>query len=249
MITNKDNLTLIFVHACGVGNWMWYKQKDYFSNFSCMFIELPEHGNNYNIQPFSVKSAIKMINKAVRSAPGEVILIGHEMGARLILNYLVEYTNDKVKKIVLSSTMIKTVKEGLFHKILPSKIIEKEFEKKNKNLQNIDFIKKTLDYYGVEEKYKEYYLNDMTRYKPRQLIKIIQEGLLKKLPLNLFIDNDIPALILVGEKETNANRLSAKLLSEYFSNSELIIVDNSTDNHIRTNSMVFNDRVKNFILT
>ncbi|MCB5003691.1 mutanobactin A biosynthesis alpha/beta hydrolase MubM, partial [Streptococcus mutans] len=94
-----------------------------------------------------------------------------------------------------------------------------------------------------------YYLNDMKRYKPRQLIKIIQEGLLKKLPLNLFIDNDIPALILVGEKETNANRLSAKLLSEYFSNSELIIVDNSTDNHIRTNSMVFNDRVKNFILT
>ena len=129
------------------------------------------------------------------------------------------------------------------------KIIEKEFEKKNKNLQNIDFIKKTLDYYGVEEEYKDYYLNDMKRYKPRQLIKIIQEGLLKKLPLNLFIDNDIPALILVGEKETNANRLSAKLLSEYFSNSELIIVDNSTDNHIRTNSMVFNDRVKNFILT
>ena len=37
MITSKDNLTLIFVHACGVGNWMWYKQKDYFSNFSCMF--------------------------------------------------------------------------------------------------------------------------------------------------------------------------------------------------------------------
>lgn len=249
MVANKDNMTLIFVHACGVGNWMWYKQREYFSSFSCKFIELPEHGDNFNIQPFSVKSAIKQIDTTVRCSPGEVVLIGHEMGARLILNYLAEYTNDKVKKIVLSSTMVKTVKEGMFHRILPAKIIEKEFEKKNKNLQNRDFIKKTLAYYGVEEAYKDNYINDMTRYKPRQLVKIIQEGLLKKLPLNLLVENNTPALILVGENETKANKLSAKMLSEHFFNSKLVVVENSSDNHVRTNSIVFNESVKNFILT
>lgn len=89
----------------------------------------------------------------------------------------------------------------------------------------------------------------MTRYKPRQLVKIIQEGLLKKLPLNLLVENNTPALILVGENETKANKLSAKMLSEHFFNSKLVVVENSSDNHVRTNSIVFNESVKNFILT
>ncbi|SBO17138.1 alpha/beta fold hydrolase [Carnobacterium divergens] len=240
--------TLIFIHACGVGKWMWYKQKEHFSKFPCLFVELPEHGDNFEMQPFSVNNSVKIIRKTVKNAENEVVLIGHEMGARMILNYLNEYGNEKVSKIVLSSTMIKTVKEGILHKILPSKVIEKEFEKKERNLKKSEFVKKTIDYYGVDEEYSSHYLQDMSRYKPKQLMKLIQEGLLKKISLKPFLNCQIDALIVVGDKETTANIKSAKMLDTYFSNGQLMIVEDATDTHIRTKDYIFNSAVENFIM-
>lgn len=86
------------------------------------FLDMQEHGLNLNQGRFTIENSVNSIIEIIENSTKEkkAILIGHEMGARIVLS-LLNKREDLVKKAILSGIMIKSVKEALFHKILPKK--------------------------------------------------------------------------------------------------------------------------------
>lgn len=245
---NKEGETIIFIHACGVSSWMWYGQKCFMEEYRCIFLDMQEHGLNLNQGRFTIENSVNSIIEIIENSTKEkkAILIGHEMGARIVLS-LLNKREDLVKKAILSGIMIKSVKEALFHKILPKKIILNEFNKKYAKLQNPDFQITACKAYGVSEEYRSNYLEDMFNYNPEKLVELITEGLIKDISLKGIERIELPVLVIVGAEDLKANIQSTIKLTKLIPNSIGFLVKNANQNLPRTNAEVFNKTIVSFL--
>lgn len=110
MEDKKSDKTIIFITGAGVGKWMWACQSDL--PYNLVTFDLPGHGENAHVDFESIAQTSDEIIEILNDLKLEkVVLIGHSIGAQIIL-YMLEHKHQYIDKAVVIS--------GLNH---PSKMI------------------------------------------------------------------------------------------------------------------------------
>jgi len=79
---------LLFVHGFACAKEDWQGQFDHLSaSHRCVALDLPGHGESTRVQACSMPQLAQAVN-AVRAeaAPGPVVLVGHSLGVRIIID-------------------------------------------------------------------------------------------------------------------------------------------------------------------
>lgn len=99
----EDNKELIiFLHSNLLSNWIWKNQRTSFEDYHCIYLDLPNHGNSYFFNDFSIKNSGELIKDLIgeksslrksnpRSKVKKVHLIGVSVGGQIILYLLAKY--------------------------------------------------------------------------------------------------------------------------------------------------------------
>ena len=98
--SSKD--LIIFIHSNLLSNWIWKNQRNSFENYHCIYLDLPNHGNSYFDDGFSIEKSGELIKDLIeeKSTPKnlnsdtktkKVHLIGVSVGGQIILYLLAKY--------------------------------------------------------------------------------------------------------------------------------------------------------------
>lgn len=84
---DKSGPLMLFLHGGGVSSWMWEKQVQYFTNYHCVTVDLPGHGNHAHNERFTIEeSAVQLVDFIKKFAnEKEVIAIGFSLGAQVLI--------------------------------------------------------------------------------------------------------------------------------------------------------------------
>lgn len=87
---DKNAPLIVFLHGGGVSSWMWDEQIQYFSNFHCITIDLPEQGASKYTENFAIPLSAEKVNEIIeKKANGKkVIVVGFSLGAQIIIQML-----------------------------------------------------------------------------------------------------------------------------------------------------------------
>ncbi|MFZ7103150.1 MAG: alpha/beta fold hydrolase [Peptococcaceae bacterium] len=107
---NKGAPTIIFIHGGGVSSWIWKKQLEYFKDYHCLALDLPEHGKSINAGQISIQdSALQIAEIIEKYANGsKAHLIGHSLGAKVIVE-LLSCRPELVDHAIIASALFRPV--------------------------------------------------------------------------------------------------------------------------------------------
>lgn len=215
---NKEAPLMVFLHGGGISSWMWDKQIDYFSNYHCMTVDLPEHGSNKHVGHFSIEhSAHQVIDLIERVAHGkEVIVIGFSLGAQVLVKIL-SMKRDLVDYAIINSALVKPSKLGI--KLAPLLMTMTYPFIKNKV-----FAKQQANALYIHEDYFDKYYKDSSQMQKETLIRLLKENMSFELP-SKFGEATGKILVTVGEKEQLIMQNSALTLVNSHPNCSGITID------------------------
>lgn len=201
---DKNGPLLVFLHAGGVGGWMWEEQVRYFQKgFHCVVPDLPEHGVNVGSQPFSIKGCAEEVRELVTAtANGQpVILVGFSLGAQVVIQLLSMYP-DVADYAMINSALVRP-DPSLLRLLTPvmqvsHPLIKREWFAK---LQA-----KTLQI--PEEDFPKYYA-DSSQMSEETLLRITRENMQFAIPEG-FARARAKVLVTVGDKEKKMMKESAR---------------------------------------
>lgn len=214
---NERGPLLVFLHGGGVGSWMWKKQIDYFKEYDVVTVDLPEHGENRHIKPFSIKSSAHEISSSIKKLANnkKVNVVGFSLGAQVLVEMLSKGIARIDYAIIISAlvTPSKLIKWMIKPSVLMSSPLMKSRLFARIQARAL-FIGETMfDAYFQETKLME----------AASLIRILEENMSYTLPEG-YHQSRANILVVVGEKERRMMRQSAKQLIEIHPNSEGLIV-------------------------
>ena len=221
-IGEENSKIILFIHTKLLDKWIWKKQKEnyneYFNEYHCIFLDLPNHGDSKSDEEFSIKSSADKIsefikdlidNKKIESI--NVVALG--IGGSIAIEIINE--NPKIiDNLIISGLEIADFEESESESVV-NRLAKTQSEYLNEKPDT--FITKAyLRYFGIK---KEHY-NDMERILDRSIKeekKIAFESLNYTIPENLKNNNEIiekdNILIIYGSKEDLNSTKSAIRLS------------------------------------
>lgn len=210
---------MVFLHGGGVSSWMWSKQIQYFTQYHCLTIDLPEQGKSTNSETFSIKSSALKINNLLRTIAKdkEIIAIGFSLGAQVIIEML-SMENNVINYAVINSALTKPSP-------LIAKLIRPTIKLTYPLLKIKTFAKlQAKELYITEDHFKTYY-DESSSMKLDTLVRILEENMLYTVR-NDFENSTSKILVTVGEKEKSMMKKSAKHIVSLNSNCTGIVIPN-----------------------
>ncbi len=201
----SNNETIVFLHGDGIASWMWDKQVEYFNDYHCIVVDLPEHGKSAGIKPFTVKGTAEMIIDIIkeRAHGGKAHLVGISLGAQVIVQIL-STAPEVVDHAVISGTLVRTAPPSETFLKLLDHLIEIYIPVKNNNL----YINSYLRSYNIPRDLYGKFRESTYLIEQDSSDRIIRENMLFKMPEGLENAN-VPVLVMIGEKEYNIIKESA----------------------------------------
>jgi pimeloyl-ACP methyl ester carboxylesterase len=101
----KDAPCVVFVHGAGMAGWMWKKQIESISSLRTIAVDLPDHGLD-RTTPFMGIELVADELAALISAccpEGKARLVGHSLGARVVLEALARHPACAASAVVSSA--------------------------------------------------------------------------------------------------------------------------------------------------
>jgi pimeloyl-ACP methyl ester carboxylesterase len=216
---DKNAPLMLFLHGGGVSGWMWDKQVQYFKHYYCIVPDLPQHGQNKDGSPFSIKSsAEELITLIEEKAKGKTVIgIGFSLGSQVLLQIL-SMKPDLIDFAIINSALIRP-NPYIRKWIRPTVKLSFPFIKKRwfSKLQA-----KTL--YIGEDDFEKYY-EESCQMELDALVRILEENMSFTIP-DGFSKASGKILVTVGEKEKAMMKKSAKDITEATPNSTGIIIPN-----------------------
>ena len=237
---NKDATLMVFLHGGGVSSWMWEKQIQYFTDYHCVSVDLPEQGRSDRKTKFSIPwSAEKIIELIEEIENGKkIVLIGFSLGAQVAIQILSE-NPDLIDYAILNSAL---VRPSPITKILIKPSIKLTYPLiKNKTFSKLQA--KTL-YLGKE--FFDVYYQESSQMKSGTLVRILEENMSFALPNDLKKARG-KILVTVGEKEKSIMKKSAFDIVGNNPNSTGIIIPNVGHGISLANPDYFNKMVEKWI--
>lgn len=215
--TSENNMeTIMFIHSENMAGWMWDEQVKALNDYHCIIPDLLEHGQSKDVQQFNIIDAADKLILLIkdRTHDGKAHLVGMSMGAQIILEIL-NKAPEVVDHALISGALINSnPQDETFLKLL-NYIIRKYIPVKNDNLSIGSYIRS----YHMPRNYRKNY-RESTRIIPQDTAeRIIRENILFEMPSNLA-SVDVPVLVMVGEKDYNVIKESARDLVNTLPNCE-----------------------------
>ncbi|WP_210468742.1 alpha/beta fold hydrolase [Sporosarcina sp. 6E9] len=237
---DKNAPLMVFLHGGGVSSWMWDKQIQYFSNYHCMTIDLPEHGASKHTENFTIQFSAEKINELIEEIANgkKVIVIGFSLGAQIAIQMLsinpslIDYAFINSALVRPNSILRKMIKPSI--KLTYPLVKVRSFSK----LQA-----KTL---FIDEEYFETYYRESTQMKSDTLIRILEENMSFEIP-NDFKKVESKILVTVGEKEKSVMKNSAIEIVSSNSSCTGIIIPNAGHGISLANPDFFNQMIGKWI--
>ncbi|MBU0928987.1 MAG: alpha/beta hydrolase [Spirochaetes bacterium] len=101
----RDAPAVIFVHGAGIAGWMWKKQVEALPSLRKLVIDLPDHGLDRGTAFGSIESAADELAALVadRCPGGKAHLVGHSLGAKIVLETLARRPSCALSAVVSSA--------------------------------------------------------------------------------------------------------------------------------------------------
>nr|WP_302578018.1 alpha/beta hydrolase [Methanobrevibacter arboriphilus] len=185
----SNNEIIVFIHSNLLSNWIWINQRDYFKDFHCIYLDLPNHGNSYFANEFSIETSSKIIKELIQEKAYDsrnnnkikkVNLVGVSLGGQIALYLLSKYPALVDNVIVSGVNLYEDPKEDDFNNVVSMMNIFKMDildKKPNKFL-----IKALLAEYGLEKKYYEFIKESNEKISIESFNSITKESLKFKIP-------------------------------------------------------------------
>jgi pimeloyl-ACP methyl ester carboxylesterase len=101
----KDARCVVFVHGAGMAGWMWKKQLDSVASLRTIVVDLPDHGLDRATPFMSIESVADELAALVseRCPEGKACLVGHSLGAKVVLEMLARHPECAASAVVSSA--------------------------------------------------------------------------------------------------------------------------------------------------
>lgn len=201
---NKNNKTIVFIHGGGISSWMWSKQLEYFSDYHCIIVDLPEHGFSNNAGNISIEESAKLIADIIKNyaKDGKAHVIGHSLGAKVVVS-LLGSCPEIIDHAVVASAIYRAMP---FQRITHNMAVYKLTVSMMRIDWMMDYTIKQFNF--SDEIDKENFKGDIKGYTAERLYRIYDE-----VYQNLTLSEElykvkVPTLVICGEKEIKAMRQS-----------------------------------------
>jgi pimeloyl-ACP methyl ester carboxylesterase len=199
---NLSGQLIIFINGAGMGPWMWKNQIEYFKDKKCIVFDLPGHGENKDIEFISIKNCQELVSQIVlnESESKEAVVIGHSIGAQILMSML-EHNQEIVSKGIIISGLNEQMKFVNFM-LKPLVSVSMPLVKLRW------FAKIQSNQLSIPNHMFDDYYNDSIKVSRETLYKVLYEN------SNFVFENRSnftkPVLILVGENEKRVMKKSAR---------------------------------------
>ncbi|WP_438298436.1 alpha/beta fold hydrolase [Sporosarcina sp. FA15] len=237
---DKNAPLMVFLHGGGVSSWMWDKQIQYFSNYHCITIDLPEQGASKYTENFTIQLSAEIVNELIeKKANGKkVIVIGFSLGAQITIQML-SFNTNLIDYAFINSALVRP--NSFVRKMIRPSIKLTFPLVKIKSFSKLQA--KTL---YIDEEYFETYYKESTQMKSDTLIRILEENMSFEIP-NDFKKAVGKILVTVGEKEKAVMKKSAIDIVSNNSNCTGIIIPNAGHGISLVNPDFFNQMIGKWI--
>ncbi len=185
-----------------MGGWSWEPVVERLPHYHCLVPDLPEHGQSLIEGPFSIADAARRMIALVddRAHGGHAHLIGVSLGGQIALE-MMSVAPKIVDRAVISGTLVRPVRGRWLTNLLMRAYMP---------FRRLDFlIRANQRSLGVPNRYLPQFREDTRNLSADALGRIFSENANFRVPYGLrFVD--VPTLVLVGERELEATRLSAR---------------------------------------
>ncbi len=236
---NKNNKTIVFIHGGGISSWMWRKQLDYFSNYHCITVDLPEHGFSNNAGNISIEESAKLITDIIKNyaKDGKAHVIGHSLGAKVVVSLLGSYP-EIIDHAVAASAIYRPMPfQRITHNMPVYKLTV--------SMMRIDWMMSyTIKQFNFSDEIdKENFKEDIKGYTAEGLYRIYDEVYQNlTLPKELY-KVKVPTLVICGEKEIKAMRQSVLDIASALPVSKGIFIKGALHNYPWVMHDAFNNAV------
>ncbi|WP_438311910.1 alpha/beta fold hydrolase [Sporosarcina sp. FA9] len=237
---DKNAPLMVFLHGGGVSSWMWDKQIQYFTNYHCVTMDLPEQGKSKHMNHFSIRESAEKINELIEKIANgkKIIIIGFSLGAQVAIQML-SLNTTLIHLAVINSALVRP-------NAFVRKIIGPSIKLTFPLIRNRYFSKLQSKTLYVNEKYFETYYKESTQMKSDTLIRILDENMSFEIP-NDFNKAQAKILVTVGEKEKAIMTKSALDIVSNNSNCIGIILPNVGHGISLMNPDFFNQMIESWI--
>lgn len=242
---------VVILHGWGMHGGLWGSFKDLLvKHFRIHTLDLPGFGFSKDIKSeFTLEVFSQVVEDYIKKVEGPVTLIGWSLGGLITLNIL-KRKNIDVDKVVLIATTPCFTKKLDWTNALEQNV----FDGFAKDLQN-DY-KKTLKRFlslqtrgsGLaREDLRE--LNKKLNERGAPELEALKSGLniLSNADLRNAHKNEIPAMIVLGEKDTLVPVAVKSEFENMFSNLETLILDKTGHAPFISKAEICAEQIKNFI--
>ncbi len=239
--TSNDEI-IIFIHSNLLSNWIWINQRDYFRDFHCIYLDLPNHGKSHFYNEFSIEKSTELIKSLIQEKSlglsndtnsnrktKKVNLVGISLGGQIALDLLAKYPELIDKVVVSGVNLYENPEENDFHEVismmdlLKINILDKKPEK--------FLIKALLAEYGIKKDYAPFIKESYAKISKKDLNSITKES------LKFTIPNDIGSVNKKGFNKDNKSEIKYNNICEISKNS-------NKNNNINNNNL--NNNNNNF---
>jgi pimeloyl-ACP methyl ester carboxylesterase len=195
---NLNGTSIVFIHGGAMNGEMWRSHLEYFKDYHCIIVDLPEHGKSVNLKPFTVNDSANYIANIIkkRAKGGKAHVIGHSLGAIVLVELLSNEPNLIDHAVVASGNL----RPSFIYNILALSIVCR--------IQSYIIKRNGKNDYVTPEMLKRLYVN-------------VIENL--RIPNGLDIVK-VPTLLIAGEKENKFLKESNIDLSRILTKSSNILI-------------------------
>jgi len=246
---NGHNVVLL--HGWGMHGGLWGKFNDLISNHcQTHTIDLPGFGYSKDIKnDFTLDALTEVVEEYINNLTSPVSLIGWSLGGLITLN-LLKRKNITLEKVVFVATTPSFTKKPGWDTAMEQSVfnafsndLKTDYKKTLKRFLSLQTRGSDLSREALRE------LNNKLNERGEPNIKALENGLkiLSEADLRSESENKIPAMIILGEKDTLVP-LSVKYeFEKMFSKLDQLILEKTGHAPFISNSELCAEKIKNFI--
>lgn len=248
---NGSGQNVVLLHGWGMHGGFWGRfNKLLLKSYQTHVIDLPGYGFSKDSEcDFSLDAYSAAIEKYIHQLPQPVILIGWSLGGLIALNILKRKNAILVKVILLATTPCFTKKSDWTCAIEQSifddfaKELQQDYKKTLKRFLSLQTRGSDLSRDELRE------INKILHSRGEPKLKALEQGLniLRETDLRKIIQNELAALVILGEKDTLVPMLVMNEFNKIFSNLKTVVIKKAAHAPFISHPEICAKEIKNFI--